>query len=354
MIFSKYLCKNILRLISDWNCFINQLKRLLSNFIFSFMAGLLLVSALAGCIQNPPDPLRVGFLVWPGYETLFLARDLGHYKETPIRLVDYPSASELIRGFRNKNLEAVTLTLYEALLVAETEPDVRIVLILDSSNGADVVLAKPQIKTLLDIKGRRVGVESGALGAFVLTRALEKVDLMPKDVQIVSLGVSEHEQAFKQGKVDAVVTFEPTRSKLLADGANLLFDSSEIPGEILDVLVVREELLNKQPFAVQDLLDGYFSALNYLKENPQDAARRIAPREGVTPNQFLKSLEGLVIHNLEENKQILGKADIVSSKKVQKVSHFMVENKLLNKQIDPTSLFEDSFVKKVNIKTAKR
>lgn len=354
MNFSKHLFKKKIGSISDWNYFLTKARRLLNNFILSFIAGLLLVSTLSGCIQNPPDPLRVGFLVWPGYETLFLARDLGHYKETPIRLVDYPSASELIRGFRNKNLEAVTLTLYEALLVAETEPDVRIVLILDSSNGADVVLAKPQIKTLLDIKGRRVGVESGALGAFVLTRALEKVDLMPKDVQIVSLGVSEHEQAFKQGKVDAVVTFEPTRSKLLADDANLLFDSSQIPGEILDVLVVREELLKKQPSAVQDLLNGYFSALKYLKENPQDAARRIAPREGVTPNQFLKSLEGLVIHDLQENKEILGKTNTLSNEKVKKVSQFMVDNKLLNKQSDPTSLFEDSFVKKVKVKTAKK
>lgn len=354
MNYSKYLLKDVFQLAYIWNYGIHQTKRLLNNFILSFIAGLLLVSALAGCIQNPPDPLRVGFLVWPGYESLYLARDLGYYKDTPIRLVDYPSASELIRGFRNQNLEAVTLTLYEALLVAETELDVRIVLILDSSNGADAVLAKPKIKTLEEIKGKRIGVESGALGAFVLTRALEKVDLMPKDVQIVSLGVSEHEQAFKQGKVDAVVTFEPTRSKLLADGANLLFDSSQIPGEILDVLVVREELLKKQPSAVQDLLDGYFSALKYLKENPQDAARRIAPREGVTPNQFLKSLEGLVIHDLQENKQILGKTNTVSNEKVKKVSQFMVENKLLNKKSDPSSLFEDSFVKKVKVKTAKK
>lgn len=329
-------------------------QKIIKNFTVSLFLGTLLVSTLVGCIQKPPDPLRVGFIVWPGYESLYLARDLGYYKDTPIRLVDYPSNSEVIRAFRNQNLQAAALTLYEALLVAETEPSVRVVLILDSSNGADAIIAKPEIKTLQAIKGKRVGVESGALGAFILTRALEEVDLMPKDVQIVSLGLSEHEQAFKRKKVDAVVTSEPTRSKLLADGANLLFDSSQIPGEILDVLVVREELLNKQPSAVQDLLDGYFSALNYLKENPQDAARRIAPREGVTPNQFLKSLEGLVIHDLQENKEILSKTNTLSNEKVKKVSQFMVENKLLDKQIDPTSLFENSFVNQVNIKTAKK
>ena len=329
------------------------IKKVLNNFIISLFLGALLTSTLVGCIQKPPDPLRVGYIVWPGYESLYLARDLGYYKDTPIRLVDYPSNSEVIRAFRNNNLQAAALTLYEALLVAETEPSARVVLILDSSNGADAILAMPKIKTLEAIKGKRVGVESGALGAFILTRALEKVNLKPKDVQIVSLGLSEHEQAFKRKKVDAVVTSEPTGSKLLTDGANLLFDSSEIPGEILDVLVVREELLKKQSSATQTLLDGYFSALNYLKENPQDAARRIAPREGVTPQQFLKSLEGLVIHDLQENKQILAKTDTLSRDKVKKVAKFMLENKLLNKQVDPTSLFDDSIVKKVDIQTAK-
>ena len=346
---SKHLFKSIIRLIFNWNYSLNRTKRLINNFILSFMAGLLMVFSLAGCIQNSPDPLQVGFLVWPGYESLYLARDLGYYEDTPIRLVDYPSASELIRAFRNKNLEAVTLTLYEALIVAETEPDARIVLVLDSSNGADAILAKSEIKTLKEIKGKRIGVESGALGAFILTRALEKVDLTPKDVKIVSLGVSEHEQSFKQGKVDAVITFEPTRSKLLANGANMIFDSSQIPGEILDVLVVREELLKKQPSAVQDLLDGYFTALNYLKENPQDAARRIAPREGVTPQQFLQSLEGLELIDLRENQNILGKTDDFSNKKFNRISQFMVENKLLNKPIDPTTLFNKNFVKNVEI-----
>ncbi len=349
MNFSNYVSKNYFRWVSSRKYRLRRTKRLFKNFILGMVAGILLVSSLAGCIQKPLEPLRVGFLVWPGYESLYLARDLEYYKNTPIRLVDYPSASELIRAFRNGDLEAVTLTLYEALLVAETKSDSRIVLIMDSTNGADVILGQPNIQTLQDIKGKRVGVESGALGAFVLTRALEKMALTPKDVQIVSLGVSEHEQAYKQKKVDAVVTFEPTRSNLLAAGAKLLFDSSQIPGEILDVLVVREEHLSKRPVEIQALINGHFRALNYLEKNPQDAARRIAPREGVTPKQFLKSLEGLHIPNLPENQKLLSKKDAVSANRVKEVAKFMSENKLLKKYIDPISLFDDRVVKRVKI-----
>ena len=126
--------------------------------------------------------------------------------------LSYPSSSEVIRAYRNGDLEAVAITIDETFLLAETQPNIRIVLVTDISNGADVILAKPEIQSLKDLKGRRVGVESTALGAFVITRALGQVGLSPKDIEIVSLGVSEQERAFKQGIVDAVVTFEPVRS----------------------------------------------------------------------------------------------------------------------------------------------
>jgi NitT/TauT family transport system substrate-binding protein len=320
-------------------------SRRLSRCLLACIALVFSVSTIVGCLHEPAKPLRVGYLVWPGYESLFLARDLGYYKDTGIRLVDYPSGSETIRAFRNGDLEAATLTLYEALLVAETLPNFRIVLVMDSSNGADVLLAKPTIQKLENLKDQRVGVESGAVGAYVLTRALEQAKLTPKDVQVISLGVSEHEQAYKKGVVNAVVTFEPTRSKLVEAGAKQLFDSKQIPGEILDVLAVREDVLTSQSAAVQALITGHFRAWKYLEQHPQDAARRIAPREGVTPEQFLKSLEGIDIPDLEENRKLLGKQDATNVDRMERVAQFMADSKLLSRKIEPTALFDDRIVK---------
>lgn len=311
-------------------------------FFFSLFASL-----FTACVQTPQDILRVGFSVWPGYESLFLSRDLGYYNKNSIKLIDYPSNSEIIRAFRNGDLDVATLTIYEALLLSETDPTVRIALILDSSSGADVILAKPEIKTIETLKNLRVGVESGALGAFVLTRALEKTDLTSNDIKVVSLGVSEHEEAFYNGMVDAIVTYEPTRSKLLLSGANLLFDSKEIPGEIIDVLVVRGESITKDSRNIQLLINGYFRALNYLQTNPQNAAQRISPREGLTSSLFLKSLEGIHIPSLQENKDLLGKLDTSSIEKIKRVSHFMQKHKLLRSTIDPSSLFNDTFLKSI-------
>ncbi|TAF54131.1 MAG: nitrate ABC transporter [Oscillatoriales cyanobacterium] len=293
-------------------------RKLKKSFTLGIAAVTLCTVILASCTKAEP-PLRVGANVWPGYETLYLARSLGYYDNTPIRLVDYPSGTEEVRAYRNGEIEG------------------------------DVILSKPEIPNLPGLKSRPVGVESTALGAFIITRALEQKGMSPKDIKIVSLGVSEHERAFKDGKVDAVVTFGSARTKLLAAGAKQLFDSSQIPGEIVDVLIVREEVINKQPKALQALVDGRFRALDYLTKNPQDAASRIAPRTGVTPDQFLESLKGLSSPNLQENQKLLGKTDPSLLNGLKRLSEVMLENKLLPKAVNPAPLLDDTLVKKVKL-----
>ncbi|NJR23251.1 MAG: ABC transporter substrate-binding protein [Richelia sp. CSU_2_1] len=303
---------------------------------------------LASCTKAEP-PLRIGANVWPGYETLYLARSLGYYDNTPIRLVDYPSGTEEVRAYRNGEIEGAGISIDQALVLASTNPDVRIVVVMDFSNGGDVILGKPEIKKLKALKGRPVGVESTALGAFIITRALEQQGMSPKDIKIISLGVSEHERAFKKGTVDAVVTFGAARTKLLAAGAKTLFDSSQMAGEIVDVLILREDVINKQPQTVQALVEGRFRALDYLNKNPQDAAARIAPRTGVTSEQFLESLKGLKSLNLQENQKLLGKTDPSLLKSVTRLSQLMLDNKLLPKAVDPAPLLDDRLVKKVKL-----
>lgn len=322
-------------------------KKFISIAIAVFLAGFLFVS----CANEPPPPLRVGIVVWTGTESLFLARSLGYYDNTPIKLLDYPSDSEMMRAYRNGDLEAATITLDEVLQLAETDPDVRIVTIQDFSNGGDAIVGNSKIKKLQDLKGQRIGVETTASGGFELIRALEQVGLSPKDVQIVTLLTSEQERAFKEGSIDAVVTFEPTVSKLLSTGGNLLWDSKKIFGEVLDVVAMRETVIVKQSVAARVLTNGWFQALHYLQKNPQDAARRIAPHSDVTPAEFLKSLKSICIPDVQENQDILGKRNAISLSLAKRVAKYLLDKKLLTKAIDPSSIFDDRLVHDIKIST---
>ena len=319
-------------------------KKFISIAVVVFL-GLLFVS----CIKESPPPLRVGVVVWPTNECLYLTRNLGYYDNTPIQLLDYPSNSELMRSYRNGDLEAATITLDQFLSIAETAPDIRIVTIRDISNGGDAIVAKPAIKKLQDLKGQRVGVDSTALGAYVLSRALEQVGMSFKDVRIVISSVTQEQPTFEQGGIDAVVTYEPTVSKLRAVGANLLFDSTQIPGEIIDIMAMRESVVTGQSAAAKALINGWFRALDYLQKHPQDAARRIAPHAGVTPEQFLKSLNGVYIPDVQENQKILKQMDAASLTAVRRLAKHMLDKDFLKKAVDPTSMFDARLVQDLEV-----
>ncbi len=316
--------------------------------IFSIVTGILAI-AITNCAAAPSSPLRIGANLWTGYETLYLARNLGYYDQQPIKLVDYPSGTEEVRAYRNHEIEGAGLSIDQALSIAATQDNIKIITIMDVSHGGDVILGKPEIANIKALKGKRVGVESTALGAFFISRALEKNGMSVKDIQIVSLELTEHERAYKQGKVDAVVTFGPARIKLLAAGAKLLFDSSQIPGEIVDILAVSKEAITNSSDTIQSLVNGRFRALDYLEKNPQDAASRIAKRTQVTPEQILNAFKGLRQPNLQQNQKLLDKSDPELVNSMRKLVQIMVENKLLPKAIDPVNLLDDRFIKNAKL-----
>lgn len=263
---------------------------------------LLLLLLNLGCTPQPKPPLLVGTNLWPGYEPLYLARDLGWVPKTDVHYIEYGSSTEVMRAFRNGVIDAAALTLDEALLLAQYIPDIRIVLVLDTSRGGDAILAGSQLQSLTDLRGRRVGVESTAVGAYALARALELNHMTPADIIPVSLPMGEHEQAYLRGEVDAVVSCEPVRSKLIAQGAQVLFDSRQIPDEIIDVLVVRPDRMSTHREHLALLIRGWFKALTRIHSRPREVAAGLGAREGLTGEEFLGALRGLNFPSLEENR----------------------------------------------------
>ncbi len=287
------------------------------------------------CSIEGPAPLRLGTNVWPGYEPFYLARTLNYFSREEVSLKEFTSATEVIRSFRNGAIDAAALTLDEVLLLLQHGVDLKIILVCDASHGGDVILSWPPAKSLADLKGKRVGVENTALGAYVLTRALQQQGMAPSDIHLVSAEVNEHERFFLSGKVDGVVTFEPVRSKILEVGGVELFTSKAIPYEILDVVVVRSSYLKKNKKQVRQLLAGWFKALWYLESYPREAAKMMSSRLKLSPDKVLESFDGLRLPSLSENHAML-KGTKHSVKEIGgKLATVMLEQGLLGSKPEP-------------------
>lgn len=270
-------------------------------FLLSLLSGLLLSS----CASKPQQELRISSLLWPGYEPLVLAEKLGYFQQAPIKILDYLSNTDAIAAFKNHSLEAGAFTLDETLQLLSDGVDIQIVLIMDTSDGGDVILANPDIQSISDLKGHPVAVESSAVGAYVLQRALELNGLTLDDIDVISTHAMEQQQAFKNGEVVAAVSFDPYRTELIQDGKHPIFNSKSIPNEIIDVLVVRTDVVENNPKVIRQLTQGWFKALAFQKENPNKAAEYALPRYKVSTEEYLKSLSGLKFTTLKENKTLL-------------------------------------------------
>jgi len=271
----------------------------------SFVVALLLGLLLMGCAEKPQQPLRVSAVLWPGYEPLYLASKLGYFDDEPVQIIDYLSNTDAMLAFRNHNLEAGAFTFDEVLQLLADGMEIDVILVMDISDGGDVILANPELTSMADLKGKRIAVESSAVGGYVLARALELHGLSLDSITLVSTNAMEQQLAFESGQVDAAVSFDPYRTQLLKMGKREIFNSREMPNEIVDVLVVRRDYSQQHPQTVQKLVDGWFRALNYQRQNPRESAAYSVNRFDTTVDDYLAGLALIRFAGIEENRLLL-------------------------------------------------
>ncbi|MDO8351688.1 MAG: ABC transporter substrate-binding protein [Gallionella sp.] len=274
--------------------------------IFRMSVALLVMSMLSSCGKAPSEPLRIASSPWPGYEPVYLARDIGYLPREKANIFELPSSDITLESFRNRSADLATLTLDETLELLAGGVKLRILFVMDGSNGGDAVMASPNVKTLADLKGKRVVITNIPLGVYMLSRTLNAAKLTREDVQLISSSESRHAEMYKQGRADVFVSYEPFKSQLAALGAHVIFDSSQIPDEIFDLMVVHEDVFQARRQEVCNVAHQWFRVLEYTKQSPEEATRRIAERLGVSGQEYQAMLSGLSIPTQQENLRLLG------------------------------------------------
>ena len=265
------------------------------RLIAVLMASAGLVMGLGAC-QAPwqQRQVRLAIVDWPAYEYFYLASRKGLDRDQGYRLqVDqFGSLQDQRRAFSRGDVEAIATTLPEAIAICREVPArcPVIVLVLDASNGADQVVAAARWRSVAELKGQRVGLERSVLGEFMLLRAVQGQGLGLADFKLRYDGPKALVSQLQRGVVDAIVTYSPHSDGLVADPRfRVLFSSSQIRGEVVDVLAVSPELQRRDSKQVAALVRTWWAARQLAAEEPQQATALMAQRQGVTPEQFLSS-----------------------------------------------------------------
>lgn len=302
-----------------------------------------LVMLASGCSEVPHEPLRIASSPWPGYEPLYLARDLGYFDPAKVNLFELPSSDITMESFRNHSTDLATLTLDETLELLHDGMPVRILSVMDISNGADAVMVRPEIKALADIKGKRVSIVNIPLGLYMLNRLLDKAGLERQDISVFPMSESKQEQFYKDGKADVIITFEPVKTKLLEAGAHVLFDSSQIPNEIFDLLIAHEDVYLQRRDDICAVIGAWNKTRDYMTEHEQDAAQRITRRLGLKVDDYAGLLDGIVLPSRKLNVELLGGEAPRLLEPAKRLALIMLKEQQLSRPVDVSPAIDAGF-----------
>ncbi|WP_111642376.1 putative urea ABC transporter substrate-binding protein [Marinimicrobium alkaliphilum] len=225
--------------------------------------------------------IYVGWMPWGyGAEQEIVKKWADKY-DIEIEVVQINDYIESINQYTLGQFDGCTMTNMDALTIpAAGGVDSTALIVGDFSDGNDGIVLKGK-DSLEDIRGQRVNLVELSVSHYLLARGLESVGMRESDVRVVNTGDADMVAAYGTRDVSAVVTWNPLLNEILrAPDANLVFDSSQIPGEIMDLLVVNTETLKQNPALGKALVGAWYEIMGLMSGDDEQAiAARTAMAE---------------------------------------------------------------------------
>jgi NitT/TauT family transport system substrate-binding protein len=203
----------------------------------------------------------------------------------------------------------------EASVLEENGAKAKSILMQDWSRGGDGIVSLASIKTIEDLKGRRIACTQFTPSHFLLLYLLAQSGLSPADRAALEKSIIMTQDApaaaamFKARQVDAAVTWEPDLSASVtarADEAHILVSTTAATNIIADTLVARQQLIDDAPGTVRDFVQGWFEGIDMIKRDPASSYALVGRALKLDADTVSGMLSGLKLTPYADNAQFYG------------------------------------------------
>ncbi len=317
-----------------------------SNWARHLIALAAFVALAAPAQAAEPTKVKLGTVAWIGYAPFYVAVERGLFAKhgVKVELQDFPDPALIPSALASGGLQGAMYTYDQVITSVAKGQKHRVVMPIDYSNGADAIVADQSIKSIAELKGRKVAYPFATCDNLLVVFALEQAGLKESDVQGVDTTPENVAAALTAG-VAAGATYEPNITQILKLGGGgkykVLYTSKSAPGLITDVLYFDEAFIAKDRKAVDGVIAGYLDGLAFLKAKPEDARRIVAKYMGVTPAEVKEQQAGVYNIPVPEMASYFQKRD--DSKSLYKVGAGIGTILAHRGQIGATPKIEDTF-----------
>lgn len=300
------------------------------------------------------NTLTLGIVDWPGSYWWFATKELGYFEKEGVD-VDvqlFSNYNDGLNSLLGGNIDMFVPSLDNTIPGFVDGAEYKIVMVEDYSSGADGLIAKKDIKSVKDLKGKTIGVEFGGSDHVFLLKVLANAGLSEKDVNLVDMSTGDASNAFISGKVDAAAIWEPSLSMAQKEtGGNILVTTAdkEYEGLIPAVLTVNNSALKNKRDAVEKAMKAWFESQQEYKDHPDKFAKAVASNTEVSAEEFQSLMKECKVLSADENVPVFQKGDTYVSLDycLNTLAQFEVDNNIISKMPDnlndlvDASLFED-------------
>jgi NitT/TauT family transport system substrate-binding protein len=310
------------------------------------------VSAPPAAVPTPTGPtLKIAYSDWPGWVAWEVAIQKGWFKEAGVNVefkwFDYVPSMD---AFTANKVDAVAVTNGDALVTGNGGGKSVCIVANDYSDGNDMIVAKPGIKSMADLKGKKIGVEVGFVDHLLLLNALKANKMTEKDVKIVNVKTDDTPNALKSGTVDAIAAWQPNSGAALKElpGSTPVYTSADVKGLIYDHLCVSPRSLAENRAEWLKVVKVWFRVADFVADpaNLDEAAKIMSARVGLTPDVYKGLMKGTHLLNAAENLKHYAKGEgfesIYGSSKI--VDDFNVKNGVYKTPLKVEEYFDASLV----------
>ena len=272
------------------------MKRLsiLKRFGALAVAGAMLMTAgvmPALAAEGKDKSFKIAWSIYTGYMPWAYAEKSGILKKwadkygIKIELVQVNDYVESLNQYTAGQFDAVTNTVMDSLTIpAAGGVDTTMIIVGDYTNGNDSIFIKGKGKTMADLKGEKVFLVQYSVSHYMLWRALQEAGLSEDDVTTANIADADFVAAYNTDDVQSVVAWNPATSQIRQLGtASEVFNSSELPGEIQDILIVKTKVLKDSPEFGKALTGAWYETLGVMQKNDE---------EGIEARTFMAAASG--------------------------------------------------------------
>lgn len=242
--------------------------------------------------------LRIATQPIPGYAPIFVAKRQGWLEEelkkagVAVKWSSFDAGPPMNESFAAGQQDIGFLGDSAAIIPKAAGQDTRIIgLAAAAPKGLALVVPKDSpITSAKELKGKKVAVVKGSFAHHLLVLVLKNNGLSVDDIQFINMTQADIATALAKGDIDAGAIWEPLITRLEDQGvAKVLVDGTGIKKGLL-VIVANNSFAGKNPELVNAFLKAYQRGSEFIKANPQEAARLIADEVKVSPEQLVKVL----------------------------------------------------------------